>query len=352
MSEAVEKNNRLRVALVMPALNEEASVDAVMRAVLASTRQPDEIIVVDAGSSDRTRERVLAHANAGAPIRLLVEPGAWPGVGRNAGAHAATSEVLLFLDFGNLIDAHWIAAMAEPFERDPAIEAVGGLYEPLVTSDFERCVAAIQYQEATLFSRLSEAEQRARVPEQIRLGGLGMAVRRDVYLRLGGQPAWLRAGEDLLFGHKLAASRAPVAVAWGARLYHHMRGTPGELFRQNRVYARGEARVGLGARHHLRKAAIYGGLALALLGGALWWPAAVAGLAAAGAYVHRTGFARVRRVFGAEAVNGRRRLIAQAVLAKDLGALTGYAWGAAEWLLQPRWREQRQRYMGAGEPLR
>ena len=44
--------------------------------------EPDEIVVVDAGSTDRTRERVQAHADAGLPIRLLVQPGAWPGVGR------------------------------------------------------------------------------------------------------------------------------------------------------------------------------------------------------------------------------------------------------------------------------
>lgn len=350
MSQAVEGSSRLRVALVMPALNEEASVDAVLQAVRASTRLPDEIVVVDAGSTDRTRERVQAHADAGLPIRLLVQPGAWPGVGRNAGARAATSELLLFLDFGNLVDPQWIAAMAEPFERDARIEAVGGLYEPLVTSDFERCVAAIQYQEATLFARLSEAEQRARAPRTIRLGGLGMAVRRDVYLRLGGQPAWLRAGEDLLFGHKLLACQAPVAVAWGARLHHHMRRTPGELFRQNRTYARGEARVGLGGRQQLRLAAVYGSLLLGMAAAVLgWWPAAAASAAVAAAYLHRTGIRRLQRVFGPQQPGGARQALMAvvAVLAKDLGSLSGHAIGTAEWLLQPRWREQCRRYMAA-----
>jgi len=338
----------LRVALLMPSLNEAGTIAAAMKSIRASTRQPDEIIVVDGGSSDATGALLQQHADAGLPVHVLVRPGMLPGAARNEGARASTSDVLLFLDFGNVIDPNWIEAMARPFEADPSIEAVGGLYEPMMSNDFEHCVAAIQYAEATVFARLPRDQQLERMPREVRLGGLGMAVRRDTFLRLGGQPHWLRAGEDWLFGKKLLDSRAPVGVALDARLYHHMRPTPGDLFRQNRLYSRGEARLGLAAGAHLRKAGAYLAVATLLLAGYAWWPAAIAGVALAGAYLQHCGVARMRRVFGRDSLRGRLHLVALAVVTRDLGALTGYVWGSYERLTQPHWREEQRRYLGTG----
>jgi glycosyltransferase involved in cell wall biosynthesis len=57
-----------------------------------------EVIVIDNGSSDGTVEQVRRRTcNSPVPIRLLEQPGGGPAAARNAGARAATGEVLLFL---------------------------------------------------------------------------------------------------------------------------------------------------------------------------------------------------------------------------------------------------------------
>jgi glycosyltransferase involved in cell wall biosynthesis len=82
------------VSVIVPALNEAEPIDGVVREV-AATSIPDEIIVVDNGSTDRTAERARA---AGA--RVVSEP--VPGYGRAcmAGIRALSPEcdIVVFLD--------------------------------------------------------------------------------------------------------------------------------------------------------------------------------------------------------------------------------------------------------------
>lgn len=83
-----------RVSVVIPALNEEEPITEVVRGCL-TTGLPDEVIVVDNGSTDRTAERAR---QAGA--RVVVEPK--PGYGRACAAGiralAPECEVVVFLD--------------------------------------------------------------------------------------------------------------------------------------------------------------------------------------------------------------------------------------------------------------
>ncbi|MEP6709090.1 MAG: glycosyltransferase family 2 protein [Verrucomicrobiota bacterium] len=83
-----------RISVIIPALNEEAPIAAVARECL-TTGLPDEVIVVDNGSTDRTAARARA---AGA--RVVVEP--TPGYGRAcaAGIRAlpAKCSIVVFLD--------------------------------------------------------------------------------------------------------------------------------------------------------------------------------------------------------------------------------------------------------------
>jgi len=89
-----ETTDRHRISVIIPALNEEEPIAAVVRDCLA-TDLPDEIIVVDNGSADLTAERARA---AGA--KVVAEP--VPGYGRAcaAGVRAISPEceIAVFLD--------------------------------------------------------------------------------------------------------------------------------------------------------------------------------------------------------------------------------------------------------------
>ncbi len=84
----------MNVSVIIPALNEEEPIVGVVRA-LAATKVPDEIIVVDNGSTDRTAARACA---AGA--RVITEPRRGYGRACAAGVRSLSPEcdIVVFLD--------------------------------------------------------------------------------------------------------------------------------------------------------------------------------------------------------------------------------------------------------------
>jgi len=100
---------RPRVALVIPALDEEAAIGAVVRAV--PTDLVDQVIVVDNGSTDRTAAEAR---KAGA--RVVVEPRRGYGAACLAGVRAAAPEtaIVAFLDGDGSQDPNEIERILAP----------------------------------------------------------------------------------------------------------------------------------------------------------------------------------------------------------------------------------------------
>ena len=99
-----------RLSIVMPALNEAGAITATLEALAPLRRQGHELIVVDGGSSDATATLAAAHAD-----RVLGSPR-----GRahqmNAGAAAASGEVLLFLHADTRLPAQAAAAIHQALQ--------------------------------------------------------------------------------------------------------------------------------------------------------------------------------------------------------------------------------------------
>ena len=85
----------MTICVVIPAYNSAKHIRRAIDSVLAQTRRPDEIVVVDDGSTDDTAGVVETY---GSDVRVIHQENAGASVARNAGINAATSEWIAFLD--------------------------------------------------------------------------------------------------------------------------------------------------------------------------------------------------------------------------------------------------------------
>ncbi|MEA2415185.1 MAG: hypothetical protein QOI58_1842 [Thermoanaerobaculia bacterium] len=84
-----------RISVILPVYNREQSVARAVRSVLAQTRAPFELIVVDDGSTDGTRAVLDSF---GSQITVIEQPHAGAYVARNRGLREAHGELIAFID--------------------------------------------------------------------------------------------------------------------------------------------------------------------------------------------------------------------------------------------------------------
>src|SRR5215468_3041000 len=99
MGTPVPVSARPAISVIVPARNEEASLGACLASLVAQNGVDFELIVVDDGSTDRTRAIAMSF-----PLVQVVEPGplslGWTGKNNavTAGAQRARGDWLLFTD--------------------------------------------------------------------------------------------------------------------------------------------------------------------------------------------------------------------------------------------------------------
>jgi glycosyltransferase involved in cell wall biosynthesis len=90
------------VSVVIPAYNAEATLDETLRSVRAQTHHALEIIVVDDGSTDATRELAERHAAVDRRVRVLHQANAGVAAARNVGWQQARAAFIAFVDADDL----------------------------------------------------------------------------------------------------------------------------------------------------------------------------------------------------------------------------------------------------------
>jgi glycosyltransferase involved in cell wall biosynthesis len=274
----------LRVSVIVTVLNEARSIETLLRSLAEQTRRPDEVVIVDGGSSDGTWE-VLRHAVASRrlPLKILSQPGANISRGRNVAIDIAQGPIIAATDAGVHLSKTWLAELMRPFDEGEDVDVVSGFFLPEAHSPFELALAAVT------LPRLDEIDADSFWPSS-----RSVAFRKEAWEDVGGYPDWLDYCEDLLFDFELRDAGYVLRFAPRAVVYFRPRSDLRAFFRQYYRYARGDGKADFWRYRHLARYATYFGVAPLLLALSIWrHPAWLSGLVLGGGVMLRKPLRRV-----------------------------------------------------------
>ena len=171
------------ISVVIPALNAECYLPALLKSIEAQTLLPKEIIIVDSSPSNRTVE-IIEQWQGGIPIIYHKVDFAYPGHARNIGVKLANGEWIAFIDCRTIPDCDWLEISASTALHSGA-EFVEALRLSEADTHFKQILCAATY-------GCDAARSLA-----------GSIVLKRVFEQSGGFIPDVRAGEDLEWMHRL-----------------------------------------------------------------------------------------------------------------------------------------------------
>jgi cellulose synthase/poly-beta-1,6-N-acetylglucosamine synthase-like glycosyltransferase len=189
----------LSLSVIVCAYNEERFLRSCLHSLLAQTRLPDEILVVNNASTDATR--AVAASILG--VRIVDEPRKGLVVAREAGRRVAGGDILAYLDADCRAPLSWLERLERRFARRAGPVAVTGPYR-YYDWDLRGRVLLRAY-DLTIAPATHALVHDVLGVGAVLYGG-NFAVRRDALSRIGGFDTSIDFhGEDTNLGRRLLA---------------------------------------------------------------------------------------------------------------------------------------------------
>jgi succinoglycan biosynthesis protein ExoA len=229
------------VAIVIPVLNEARHIGVVLQAMRPQERsRVRQLIVVDGGSTDSTRDIVLQAAKQDSRISLLPNPKRLQSAAMNLAAAAASPAVRFLVR----VDAHagyppdFVSDLLTAQAQSEAQSVVNRLYSK-GTSCFQRAVAAASNSKFGT----GGAAHRIGSKDGFVDHGHHALFDRDWFIKAGGYDETFSANEDAEFDVRLRQEGGKIWFTSGAVVEYYPRDSVRALSRQYYRYGAGRART-------------------------------------------------------------------------------------------------------------
>jgi GT2 family glycosyltransferase len=226
----------MKFTLIATCLNEMRSLPRWREDLERQTRQPDEIVITDAQSTDGTLEALSHWAEQDQRVKLLVEK-CNAARGRNLAIAIATHDHIVCTDMGVRLDPRWFEEIVRPFETDPTVEIVAGSYAVDMDSVKSPAARAEYYVEGDGVPQMGPGF----VP-----GNRSLAYTKKVWSELGGLPEDLTLyADDSVFGMQMIQAGCKMAYASRALVYWSRPARLREFWKEMYNYGKGNGEAAI-----------------------------------------------------------------------------------------------------------
>jgi len=180
------------ISLVSTILNDITGLQLFFEQMESQTQKPDEIVIIDAGSTDASWELLQDYQlNGSIPLQCYQELGCNVARGRNLAIEKAQYKLIASTDIGCSWDAEWLESLTSPLLHKPTIQAVMGSWDvqwEKLESDWAKIDYCLHGDLKFIATPKSHASSRS------------IAYQKSLWQKIGGYPEDLSlAGDDMVF---------------------------------------------------------------------------------------------------------------------------------------------------------
>jgi glycosyltransferase involved in cell wall biosynthesis len=201
----------LLLSIVTTVRNEARNIAALLDSLVIQ-EPPIEIIVVDSGSEDLTREIVQRYERQYDFIHLYIKGGT-RGTGRNFGIAKSRGEAVAFIDGDAIASPFWVKELREALG---SAEIVAGRSIQIGYRPFE------DLERVELFVR----------GEDVTYPSSNLAYKKPVVQEIGGFDEWMITAEDIDLNLRAVLAGHKIAFRTNAIVYHRTRDSYFDFLRQ------------------------------------------------------------------------------------------------------------------------
>lgn len=196
-----------KVTVIIPCYNGEKFVAKCIESILNQTKAPNEILVIDDGSTDNSAS-IIEKYN----VRLIKhETNKGLAEARNTGMKNASSDILIFVDADTIADPKLIESLLEGYTNENVAGVGGQGIESSIQNMYD------------LWRKLhaSQSSGDKVIKNTQLLWGLCSSFKRNVLIKLGGfDPFYETNGEDMDISIRIRKKGYRLAYMPNARVYH------------------------------------------------------------------------------------------------------------------------------------
>ncbi len=219
----------MKISLIATLLNEEKNISVFLDSLLIQTVKPDDVVIVDGGSTDKTVSLIKSFAKKQLPFNfLLCEKKGNRSVGRNEAIRKAKGNIILISDLGCILDRDWVKEIIKPFS-DKKVDVVAGYYDAKTKNVFEKCLVPF------VLVMPDRVDKKEFLPATRSMG-----IRKDVWEDIGGFEEKYSHNEDYAFALELKKANKKIVFARKAIVQWIPRSNVAEAFTMFKRFAYGD----------------------------------------------------------------------------------------------------------------
>ncbi len=221
----------MRVSVCITLFNEEKSIKALLESLLTQSKKPDEIVIVDGGSTDKTVNIIKNFRNK--KIRLIKQKST-RSAGRNLSAKLAKNEIIAMTDGDCIAKKDWLERLTAPFmEKKNGV--VAGFYEMTAKNAFQKAAGYF----------LGITSERYNV-DKFLPSTRSIAFRKNIWQKIGGFPeSDNNRAEDTDFNYKAIKAGVKFVRVREAKVEWRIPDNISEFAKKIYQYAKWDAEYGI-----------------------------------------------------------------------------------------------------------